>query len=478
MLRLPKGFHPDFSVPGRKPVSSIEIDCNNAIARKLSALCDFATVEDFAREKISLINGTLHASAPGWGVNRTGRMWESSGSGFTPWGITFDSTKTNKFLGANGEAGFNIVIIGKFNSRGGSTTLANLVGDDGDDGLTINADGTVSWVSGSARLTTTNSISSGDSFVIVAGYKYNDSNTYINLNGVTTTGNPGGFSINGRLEYICGRSGQNVCSAEINTFYVIDGLLNTTQAEQLQKNPYQIFKPSSDLYLFVPSGGATYTLIPETGTLSITGGNIATLHNKSLAPETGSLTTAGGNVSLLYNRVIAPETGSITASGNAINVLHNKKLTPETGTFSLTGSPITLTYTPGGATYTLTLETGVLTATGGNVSLLHNKSLTPATGTLGVTGDSVSLLYNRVLSPSTGALTLSGSAINLYANRQIVPGTGTLNVTGSSITLTYSSAVVPNTPDSRTLSINAYTRTLNANTRIRFIVADEQNRNL
>lgn len=433
MLQLPKQFHPDFINKSVKPRYPIEVDWSNNYAKNLSALCDFTTIDSVAREQISGINGTLHASAPGWGVNPRGRMWESSGSGnFTPWGISFDSTKTNEFLGASGEDGFNVVIVGRFNSIGGSANLANLVGDDGDDGLSINSDGTVSWVSGFARLTTTNSISSGEYFTIIAGYKYNDASTYINLNGVTTTGSPGGFSITGRLEYICGRSGQNVCRAELNVFYIIDGILTEKQVDALSKDPYQIFKPVSPVTLFTAVAGGGFTLPIDSGSFALSGAGVALRASYKIQTLSGSYTFTGTATGLSVGRSILAGTGSYTLTGTQSALLAARKAILDSGTFNLTGTDVTLTYT---VDKTIIIDSGVITLTGASAGLVVARKVTIDSGVYATTGTDVNLRLGRNIAAQSGSYAYTGAALGLLVGRNLTANSGTFTLTGSNVNL-------------------------------------------
>jgi len=186
------------------------------------------------------------------------------------------------------------------------------------------------------------------------------------------------------------------------------------------------------------SGGATYTLTPETGSLTLTGGAIGLLFDRVLSVGAGSLAASGGSINLLYDRAIAPETGSLSLTGGAVGIYLNRVLNPETGSLTLTGSDVVLTYTPGGFTYTLTPETGALSVIGGAVPVLHNKILAPATGSLTLTGGDNGLFYNREIVPAAGSLAATGAAVGLYFDRVIGLDTGSLTLTGSSITLTYS----------------------------------------
>jgi len=235
--------------------------------------------------------------------------------------------------------------------------------------------------------------------------------------------------------------------------------------------------PDIGAFEFV-AGGATYTLTPETGSFTLSGGAVGLQFDRVLTVGTGSMTATGGSINLLYDRAIAPETGSLSLTGGAVGIYLNRVLNPETGSLTLTGSDVVLTYTPGGFTYTLTPETGAMSVTGGAVPVLHNKILAPATGSLTLTGGGSGLFYNRAISLAAGNLAVTGSAVGLYFDRAIGLETGTLTLTGSLITLTYSAAVVPPTPNDRILSLDTYARTLTANTRIKILIADAQDRNL
>ena len=225
-------------------------------------------------------------------------------------------------------------------------------------------------------------------------------------------------------------------------------------------------------------GGATYTLTPETGALTLTGGAVGLQFDRVLSIGTGSMTAAGGSVGLLYDRAITPETVSLSLTGGNVGTYLNRVLNPETGSLTLTCSDVVLTYTPSGFTYTLTPETGALSVTGGAVPVLHNKALSTEAGALTLTGGDNGLFYNRAIALGTGNIYLAGSPVGLALNRVIGLDTGSLTLSGSSITLTYSAAVVPSTPGDRILSLDTYARTLTANTRIKVLLSDAQNRNL
>lgn len=242
--------------------------------------------------------------------------------------------------------------------------------------------------------------------------------------------------------------------------FIYGGFASVEQSalRQLAHDPYSFLKPAADQWAFIPkvaAGGPTYSLTPETGTFSYSGGSVSLSHNKSITPETGVYSYAGGAVSLH----------------------HNKSITPDTGTFSYTGGAVDLVYTPsGGPTYSLIPETGVFSYSGGNVSLLLHRKLTPETATFSYSGGDVSLLLHRQITPGSGTFTMTGGAVSLIAHRALTPETGVFSYTGGAVVLDYSASVTPTTPSARTLSVNVYGRTLTVNTAGRTLTADEQNR--
>lgn len=138
-------------------------------------------------------------------------------------------------------------------------------------------------------------------------------------------------------------------------------------------NPWQLFAPQTSYLFASPSGGTTYSLPADSGSIAITGTAASIKFNRSLSAGVGALNLAGTDAALKFNRVLACDAGSI----------------------AVTGTDATLTYSGAGApTYTLTAEGGSVAITGIAASLKFNRLLNAASGAIVVTGSAVTLTYS------------------------------------------------------------------------------------
>ncbi len=103
---------------------------------------------------------------------------------------------------------------------------------------------------------------------------------------------------------------------------------------------------------------------------------------------------------------------------------------------NLTSDPyLYITYTVGGAAYTLTAATGVFTLTGLAAGMRVARRLTAATSVFTLTGNAAVLRRGYTLVAATGSFMLSGMGAGLKAARRLVAATGAFTLSGSAAAL-------------------------------------------
>ena len=104
---------------------------------------------------------------------------------------------------------------------------------------------------------------------------------------------------------------------------------------------------------------------------------------------------------------------------------------------------ITIDYTAGGATYTMTADSGSFTLTGQTVGLLASRLLSALNGSFTHTGQDVGLLTSRLIAADSGAFTLTGQDAALTVSRLLAAASGAFTLAGQDVTLTYSGGSGP-----------------------------------
>ncbi len=180
----------------------------------------------------------------------------------------------------------------------------------------------------------------------------------------------------------------------------------------------------------------TRLLACDAGSYTVTGQAATLAVNRALAFDAGSYTVTGQDAGLVVDRVLAFDAGSYVVTGNAATLIAGRKLVLDAGSYTVTGQDATLTYTPSGATYTLTCDAGSYTVTGQTAGLAVSRKLAFDAGSYAVTGNAATLTFTRLLACATGSYAVTGQDPTLTVSRALSLATGSYVVTGQAVTLT------------------------------------------
>ena len=128
------------------------------------------------------------------------------------------------------------------------------------------------------------------------------------------------------------------------------------------------------LLLDLTGGAASYTLIADSGTYSVTGqpATLTASHVLNASPVTYSVT--GINASLVANYVLNANAGSYGITGSNASLISARSLSTDAGSYFVTGVDATLTYVPSGVNYTLIADPGDYAITGNDAYLFYQQS--------------------------------------------------------------------------------------------------------
>ena len=282
-IDLHKIADPDFAVPGRKPIGPVKAD------KQSGAVATGIFTPNQRHDLIAPATYTYDPNAPGWGEDSGGVYFETTNNGsFNFYGVTFSGLPSIR--AGFGQEGVTVLLKGKSLSRGGSAVGALLVSDAANRGLGINSLGEIVWyVSADVRLTSSNRISAGDEFVLIAGYKYNSADTFIYLNGILTTGNPGNITLQTSFTNLGGNPGQGFNAINVRQFAQFSGLLPQTRVRALAADSYrELLTPAIPFQLYVPSvGGFSITDIDLDDT--VYDGQAAVIHGSGFGVTQGQV---------------------------------------------------------------------------------------------------------------------------------------------------------------------------------------------
>lgn len=272
---LPKQFHPDFAVPGRKPVGGMEVDRSHPIGQHVA----YAFVPQ--HNLVDLIHGPL---------DLTGSVsYESDYIDFTM--ASGDALSYDSGVEPSNE----ITVIFRC-KRGNASATEGVFSDKSvanwatDNGISINFrtdDKRITWKVGSDEAVPT----SGWSTLNTTGF-YNVCCTY-NKNGslkIYVDGEEPGSYATQDTPGAWGKSSTNVrianyydnnypFSGDLVYLYVIRKELNQDQIRAFHRDPYQILRPSTPMFHFTSAGDTGTTVNGTLGTVDVTA-NAATVNNQ------------------------------------------------------------------------------------------------------------------------------------------------------------------------------------------------------
>jgi hypothetical protein len=134
------------------------------------------------------------------------------------------------------------------------------------------------------------------------------------------------------------------------------------------------------------------------GSYALTGQAVSLVYTPagsySLLASSGAYTLTGQAVGLLLQRLFAIGQGSYSLGGQSVGLLASRVLAVGQGSYALTGQAVGLTYTPAGATYTLTCSAGSYSLAGQALGFGRGYVLAAAAGTYTFTGRAVVLSYS------------------------------------------------------------------------------------
>lgn len=136
-------------------------------------------------------------------------------------------------------------------------------------------------------------------------------------------------------------------------------------------HPPVVYRQSSKIIIPAAAAGPTYTL----GT------------------DSGSFSLAGQDVLLPASRLLSLDNAAFALSGQQVDLLASRLIAADHAAFSLTGQDVDLSYTPSGATYTMTLDAGSFVLTGQGAGLIAARLLTADHGSFTLLGQEVDLQY-------------------------------------------------------------------------------------
>lgn len=201
-------------------------------------------------------DGVIEANAPGWGVNKFGRMVETTNNGtFGGYGITIASGPTA--TSGSSEAGTAIFARVRYNGSGGSNGYANFIHAGSNHGVAMNGAGNIAvCVASGQRLLSSSTLTAGNYYDIIINYVYN-ATSEIWINGVIdVSSNPGTYNWNTTVDVIGYAAGLGNAQTEIDVLYFFtNGLLTDAQCKALTANPYQIMVTDDPVALLAAAGG-------------------------------------------------------------------------------------------------------------------------------------------------------------------------------------------------------------------------------
>lgn len=205
----------------------------------------------------------------------------------------------------------------------------------------------------------------------------------------TTPASTAGAASNADAFYIGNRSsGDRAYDGEIALVARIFGMLSPGQLKDFSLNPMLMFAPMVRPIWSIGASTAGTSVLPDVGTIAITGYAPAVDRTQSAEPGVGTITITGyaPTVAQSVNQAVTPDVGTITITGYAPTVTQvaGTNVTPDVGQITITG------YAPAvDRTASATPDVGQITITGYAPTVSQasaSNSADPDTGTITITG--------------------------------------------------------------------------------------------
>jgi len=170
--------------------------------------------------------------------------------------------------------------------------------------------------------------------------------------------------------------------------------LSSAEFREIQKAPYQIFKPAIPITYFIPAASGAYTLTADAGSYALTGSTTGLKADRNITAGAGSYSLTGQTTGLKKGSKLSANSGTYTTTGQTVGLIVGYKLIPDSGSYTLTGQDVTLTYSPASSTYTLTCDSGSYLLSGVDQGFLRTYALSAESGSFILSGQNVTLSYS------------------------------------------------------------------------------------
>lgn len=427
LYTLPKLFHPDFALPGKQPIESVEIDWDNPITRGLQTFADASTgwkniVRNSLVQAVDSSNNQVAIDEQVQSARRVQKIGSSTGYLWadTPIAANSDNRFTVVFFAELDPADTSRQDILLSEVSAGSKTFVRI-----DNGATtrntqarfyLDGGGFVqptipngAWVYNKPQMFGFSSTTNTEGEWLVnetAGIWFPNTTTNdFTLNGEWTLGR-----FNGR-----DTGSTNEVTGWVGPFMYWNRGLSATELWSLKQDPYQVLKPAIPLTLVTSEAAGGVSVTPGTESVIVTG----------LAPTV----TASGSVS------VTPGTESVTITGQTptVTTTANVTATPGTESVVITGLAPTVT-AAGSASVTPGTESVEITGLAPTATASDHQSVTPGTESVVITGLApvIQISDHQTATPGTEAVEITGLApvVSITEALSVTPGTESVVVTG------------------------------------------------
>ena len=409
-LPLDKKFHPDFAIPGKKPVGGIELDYSNPLTSKLF----FVNAPQHRDETLDLVSKS-HAGTKSTLSKMVGDFYqqdELSTLDPTIWDIAWPYAA----LGAGDDSEYTMMWRIRIPDSDGSTAASIFKWGAAEIEIKRFTTSVQLIWAGGVKLTVSG-VSDGDIIDIAFNRDSatNDVDQYVDGEYVSTVGGIGNTTFNGcdtiRYHEEADQRGEGIA-----LFYCwVDRKLSASQIMSLHRDPYQILKPVTQTGYF---------------TAAATGATTVNLTGQSVATSQGTLTVTGAASVALTGQTITTGQGIVSVTtGGAISVgLTGQEITLGQGSLSVSGAA-----SVGLTGQTITTGQGVLAAAGAANVTLSGLSSTSALGSVTVTIEATPTVVNllgQAITVQNGILGLQTANVITLVGQSITVSEGTVTVIG------------------------------------------------
>lgn len=178
-----------------------------------------------------------------------------------------------------------------------------------------------------------------------------------------------------------------------------------------------------------------YILGSATGSYVLSGVNVNTLRDRTIIAGVGSYALTGISNTFLYARLMGTSVGNYALTGVSNNLLFKRLLSVAVGAHALSGNTVTLIFSGGAISYTMSANVGVYAISGQAANLAHGRILNAALGTYSVSGVSSGFVIGRKLIADLGTYSLLGTGPQILSSRRIAMGVGLYSLNGVNVSL-------------------------------------------